>query len=311
MEIKKGILDGRNGWVKGLVWFGIMIGLTVLVMTVWTVLPIDHQATKALKWFQFVQTIMTFLLPPLLVAYLCSREPKDWLGLKLKAEIPVSLNIGIFIVAIVLMLVAIPGINLLAYWNSQMSLPDCLKSLEDLMRQQEEAAALLTERFLSGRGVEILVANVVLMALLPAMAEEMTFRGVLQRLIAKRGATGGVLLTARQHAAIWSVAIIFSAVHFQFFGFVPRMLLGALFGYALCWTGSLWVPITMHFVNNAATVVAFWIIYNNNLNRDVIETFGTGDTMWVGIVSLVLAGVGIYCFWRLSRTISKASSRIS
>lgn len=311
MEIKKGILDGRNGWVKGLVWFGIMVGLTVLVMTVWTMLPIDHQATKALKWFQFVQTIMTFLLPPLLVSYLCSREPKEWLGLEQKAEIPTSRYIGIFIAAIVLMLVALPGINLLADWNSQMSLPDWLKPLEDLMRQQEEAAALLTERFLSGRGVEILVANVVLMALLPAMAEEMTFRGVLQRLIAKRGATGGVRLTARQHAAIWAVAIIFSAIHFQFFGFVPRMLLGALFGYALCWTGSLWIPITMHFVNNAATVVAFWIIYNNNLNRDVIETFGTGDTMWVGIVSLVLAGVGIYCFWRLSRTISKASSRIS
>ena len=311
MEIKKGILAGRNGWVKGLVWFGIMIGLTVLVMTVWTVLPIEHQTTKALKWFQFVQTIATFLIPPLLIAWLCSQKPKEWLGLEQKAEIPTSRYIGIFIAAIVLMLVALPGINLLAYWNSQMSLPDWLKPLEDLMRQQEEAAALLTERFLSGRGVEILVANVVLMALLPAMAEEMTFRGVLQRLIAKQGATGGVRLTARQHAAIWAVAIIFSAIHFQFFGFVPRMLLGAMFGYALCWTGSLWIPITMHFVNNAATVVAFWIICNNDLNRDMIETFGTGDTMWVGIVSLVLAGLGIYCFWRLSRTISKASSRIS
>lgn len=311
MEQRKGILESRSGWMKGFVWFGIMVGLTVLVMTIWTMLPIDHQATQALKWFQFVQTLATFFAPPLLVAYLCSREPKEWLGLKLNAGTPVSLNIGIFIVAIVLMLVAIPGINLLAYWNSQMSLPDCLKPLEDLMRQQEEAAALLTERFLIGTGAEVLVANVVLMALLPAMSEEMTFRGVLQRLIAKRGATGGVRLTGRQHAAIWAVAIIFSAVHFQFFGFVPRMLLGALFGYALCWTGSLWIPITMHFVNNAATVVAFWIICNNNLNRDVIESFGTGETLWVGIVSLVLTGLGIYCFWRLSRTISKASSRIS
>lgn len=307
----KGKWANSNGWLKGFLWLAILLLLTMVVMAVWTVLPINHQATGALKWFQFVQTLATFFVPPLLVAYLCSREPKEWLGLEQKAEIPTSRYIGIFIAAIVLMFVALPGINLLADWNSQMSLPDWLKPLEDLMRQQEEAAALLTERFLSGRGVEILVANVVLMALLPALAEEMTFRGVLQRLIAKQGATGGVQLTARQHAAIWAVAIIFSAIHFQFFGFIPRMLLGALFGYALCWTGSLWIPITMHFVNNAATVVAFWIICNNDLNRDVIETFGTGETLWVGIVSLVLTGLGIYCFWRLSRTISKASSRIS
>lgn len=290
---KKGILATKNGWTQALIWFCVMLLLTIVVMAIWTVLPINHQSTTALKWFQFFQTIATFFVPPFIIAYLCSQTPKAWL------QLDISPKWWMLVGGIVIMIVALPGINLLADWNSRMSLPDCLKPLEELMRQQEEAAALLTERFLSGRGVEILVANVVLMALLPAMAEELTFRGVLQRLITNK------------HVAVWVVAFIFSAIHFQFFGFVPRMLLGVMFGYMLFWTGSLWIPITMHFVNNAVTVVAFWIIYNNNLNRDAIETIGTGDTLWLGITSLALTCVGIYCFWRLSRTMNNASSRTS
>ena len=291
--MQKGILADKNGWVKGLVWFGVMLTLTIVVMVGWTVLPVDHQATKALKWFQFVQTIATFLIPPYIIAWLCSQKPKQWLQLDSKPAWWMVVS------AIVIMVVALPGINLLADWNSRMSLPEWLKPLEELMRQQEDAAQRLTEQFLSGRGVELLVANIVLMAFLPAMAEEMTFRGMLQKLIPNK------------HVAVWVVAILFSAIHFQFFGFVPRMLLGAMFGYMLVWTGSLWIPITMHFVNNVVTVVAYWIIFNNNLNPDAVETFGTDDTLWLGIVSLVLTIVGLYCFWRLSRTMSNASSRIS
>ena len=291
--MQKGLFEHSNAWVKGLLWFTVMVLLTILVMVIWTVLPIDHQATNALKWFQFVQTIATFLIPPFIIAWLCSQNPKQWLQLDSKP------SWWVIVSAIVIMLMALPGINLLADWNSRLNLPEALKPLEELMRQQEEAAQLLTERFLSGRGIELLVANIILMAFLPAMAEELTFRGMLQKLIPNK------------HAAVWIVAILFSAIHFQFFGFVPRMLLGVMFGYMLVWTGSLWIPITMHFVNNVVTVVAYWILFNNNLNRDVVETFGTGDTLWVGIVSLVLTSIGLYCFWRLSRTMSKASSRMS
>ena len=291
--MQKGLFEHSNAWVKGLLWFTVMVLLTILVMVIWTVLPIDHQATNALKWFQFVQTIATFLIPPFIIAWLCSQNPKQWLQQDRKP------SWWMIVSAIVIMLMALPGINLLADWNSRLNLPEALKPLEELMRQQEEAAQLLTERFLSGRGIELLVANIILMAFLPAMAEELTFRGMLQKLIPNK------------HAAVWIVAILFSAIHFQFFGFVPRMLLGAMFGYVLVWTGSLWIPITMHFVNNVVTVVAYWILFNNNLNRDVVETFGTGDTLWVGIVSLVLTSIGLYCFWRLSRTMSKASSRMS
>ncbi len=289
----QGKWKNSNGWSKGFLWLAIMLLLTLIVMAIWTVLPINHQAIGSLKWFQFVQTLATFFVPPLIVAWLCSDNPKRWL------QIDTAPKWWMFVGAILVMIMALPGINLLADWNSRMSLPDWLKPLEDLMRQQEEAAQALTERFLQGKGIGMLLINVGLLALLPAAAEELTFRGMLQKLIPNK------------HVAIWVVAIIFSAIHFQFYGFVPRMLLGAMFGYMLVWTGSLWIPMTMHFVNNAVTVVAYWVIYNNNLNPNSVETFGTGETLWLGIVSLVLTGVGLYFCWRLSRTMSKASSRIS
>lgn len=289
----QGKWKNSNGWSKGFLWLAIMLLLTLIVMAIWTVLPINHQATGELKWFQFVQTLATFFVPPLIVAWLCSDNSKRWL------QIDTAPKWWMFVGAILVMIMALPGINLLADWNSRMSLPDWLKPLEDLMRQQEEVAQALTERFLQGKGIGMLLINVGLLALLPAAAEELTFRGMLQKLIPNK------------HVAIWVVAIIFSAIHFQFYGFVPRMLLGAMFGYMLVWTGSLWIPMTMHFVNNAVTVVAYWVIYNNNLNPNSVETFGTGETLWLGIVSLVLTGVGLYFCWRLSRTMSKASSRIS
>lgn len=289
----QGKWKNSNGWSKGFLWLAIMLLLTLIVMAIWTVLPINHQAIGSLKWFQFVQTLATFFVPPLIVAWLCSDNPKRWL------QFDTAPKWWMFVGAILVMIMALPGINLLADWNSRMSLPDWLKPLEDLMRQQEEAAQALTERFLQGKGIGMLLINVGLLALLPAAAEELTFRGMLQKLIPNK------------HVAIWVVAIIFSAIHFQFYGFVPRMLLGAMFGYMLVWTGSLWIPMTMHFVNNAVTVVAYLVIYNNNLNPNSVETFGTGETLWLGIVSLVLTGVGLYFCWRLSRTMSKASSRIS
>ncbi len=301
----RGRFSNSTIWIQAFLWLAILLGLTIAVMGVWFALPIDHQSTASLKWFQFIQTSATFLLPPLCLALLCSQRPWAWLTLN---QVP---KWSLWACAIVIMLIALPGINLLADWNSRMSLPAFLQPLEELMRQQEEAAQALTERFLRGKGVGILLINIGLIALLPAAAEELTFRGTLQRLAAGQHPTGGTALTRRQHIAIWAIAILFSAIHFQFYGFVPRMLLGALFGYALCLTGSLWIPIVMHFTNNAATVLAYWIVYNNDINPDGIETFGTGETTWIGALSILLTVGGIYLFWRLSRTISNASSRIS
>ena len=252
----------------------------------------------SLKWIQLLQTAAIFLLPPLCMAYLWAQEPMKWL----KVDNLQSFKVSGF--AVLLMLVALPAINLLSHLNQQITLPAFLEPLEQWLKNAEENAAHLTEQFLSVTTLGGLIINLLLMAVLPAIAEELTFRGVLQHLFTPKHQS------SIPHLAIWCSAILFSAIHMQFYGFIPRMLMGALFGYMLAWTGSLWVPILMHFTNNAMAVLLSFFDIKAEWDNDLLDTIGTGDTLWLGIVSFVLTIVGIYIF-RRSTTMSNASSRIS
>lgn len=298
-----------NG-IKLLQWLGLMGLLTIILCVVFVYFP-DHTSTSALKWLQFSQTLAVFLLPAFIVAYLWSERPLEWLHLSCSKNTRTADAVASrwmkFGFPVLLMVVAMPGINLLGYWNMQLQLPEWLSPFEQWLQQQEEAAAVLTERFLRVRGARALIINIGLMALLPAVAEEITFRGVLLNLCSQDETLS---MSKRQHVAIWLVAIIFSAIHMQFYGFVPRMLLGALFGYMLVWTGTLWVPILMHFVNNAIAVVGYYIVYQKNIDPSTLDAIGSGDTLWLGVLSVVLTVLGCYIF-RRSRTISSASSRMS
>ena len=314
----KGKYQDSPKWVKVMQWLGVVALLTIVAIVVWTVVPGDHRSTTALKWFQLVQTVGTFLLPPFIVAWLWSAEPLKWLHLEgirtaalkeqgIKTKMPPTMHTCfVYVSAILLMLVAMPGINLLAEWNGKMVLPECLVGVEQWMKAQEEAAMALTERFLSGTSVGVLLVNIGLMALLPALSEELTFRGVIQGLIVDSRKS-----KVESHVAVWVTAVLFSAIHLQFYGFVPRMLLGAMFGYMLVWTGSLWVPIVMHFTNNVVTVIVSWVIYRMGIDPEMMESFGAGETAWLGWLSLALTATGVYLFWRRSRQIRSASSRMS
>ena len=260
-------------------------------------------SVTALKWVQFFQSTAMFLLPPLCVAYLWSQEPMKWLKVSEFQSFKFS---GI---AILLMLVALPAINLLSYWNQQMSLPAFLEPLEQWMKTSEESAKVLTEQFMHTTTIGGLIINILLMAVLPAIGEELTFRGVLQRLLTPRITTSSPYRQT-PHIAIWCSALLFSAIHLQFYGFVPRMLMGALFGYMLVWTGSLWVPILMHFTNNAAAVLLYFVSLRAGWDMEKMDAIGTNDTLWLGVVSMVITIVGVYAF-RRSTTMSNASSRIS
>ena len=293
----KGKFEHSHGIIKCVQWIVCVLLFTMPAMISVVAFPQPLSVTS-LKWIQFLQTTSIFLLPPLCMAYLWSERPLEWLRvkgerLKVKGE-------GIW--AVVLMLVALPAINLLGYLNQQMTLPTFLEPLEQWMKISEENAKVLTEQFLNVTTFSGLIINLLLMALLPAVAEELTFRGVLMNLFEVKG--------KRTHLAIWCSAILFSAIHLQFYGFVPRMLMGALFGYMLVWTGSLWIPILMHFTNNAMAVLLYFVAYRAGWNMEQVDAIGTNDTLWLGVVSMVLTIVGIYAF-RRSTTMSNASSRIS
>ncbi len=283
--------------VKVIQWLGCILFLNILAAG--NIFLFEQPlSVSSLKWIQFFQSAAMFLLPPLCMAYLWSKQPLEWLKVKGEKELK-----GERVWAVVLMLVALPAINLLAHINEQMALPAFLEPLEVWMKTQEETAKTLTDQFMHVTTFGGLIINLLLMAVLPAISEELTFRGVLMNLFKVKG-------ESVPHLAIWCSAILFSAIHLQFYGFVPRMLMGALFGYMLVWTGSLWTPILMHFTNNAMAVILYFVSLRAGWDIEMMDAIGTNDTLWLGVVSMVITIVGIYAF-RRSTTMSNASSRIS
>jgi hypothetical protein len=123
------------------------------------------------------------------------------------------------------------------------------------MRSSEQEAERITKAFVNVTSVREVFINVLVIAVLPAVGEELLFRGVVQRIVAE--------WMRNHHAGIWISAAVFSAIHIQFFGFIPRMLLGVCFGYLLLWSGSIWLPVIAHFFNNAAAVVSAWYVFNH------------------------------------------------
>ena len=278
-----------------IVWFAIMAVLTMLAMGVWIAVIGNNQTTEGLKWLQFLQTVGTFLLPPIFCAWLWSENhrPFEWLKLNNGAD---GLS---FALAIGIMVCAIPAINLLADLNSRIDLPDSLDSIEQKLRAMEESAAALTVRFLQADNLGGLLLNIGLMALLPALSEELTFRGTLQQTLAE---------VQKPATAIWVTAFIFSAVHMQFYGFIPRMLMGAMFGYIFVWSGCLWIPIVMHLVNNSFAVLFYYFCSQpadgSSLtdSKNIADTFGAGDTWWIGVLSLLITCLGLLIFYRRTHT---------
>ena len=275
-----------------LLWLGAMSVLTVIAMGAWMIIWGGSQSTESLKWLQFIQTTATFLIPPILCAWLWDEEHKPFRWLRI--DVPVQWqNI---LLAVVIMVCAVPGINLLADLNSRVELPKSLEFIEQILKSQEEAAAALTERFLQADNIGGLLINIGLMALLPALSEELSFRGTLQQIIYKD--QSGKVQSTKVHLAIWVTAFIFSAIHMQFYGFVPRMLLGAMFGYVFVWSGSLWVPITMHFVNNGLAVLVYYLMGESENTKNIADTLGAGDTWYLGVFSILITSLGLLIFYR-------------
>lgn len=295
----------KSKWATKLaIWLGTITFLTALAIIIWQTVSGGSQSTESLKWLQLLQTIGTFLLPPVLCAWIWDEHhtPFRWLGLRSSA------NWQTIVLATLAMVCAIPAINLLADLNSRVELPKSLEFIEQILKAQEEAAAELTERFLAADNLLTLLLNIGLLALLPALAEELSFRGTLQQIISPVSGPSQGTVSVRTHVAIWVTAFIFSAVHLQFYGFVPRMLMGAMFGYVFVWTGSLWVPMVMHFTNNGIAVLAYYLIGPEGQEKSWADTIGAGSTWWLGVISLI--GVCCLLYWIRVRGLQGYARRI-
>lgn len=250
----------------------VFVMIAILLVTV-LVTTNDMNDMSNVKLMQLIQSIGLFIIPPFVMAFLWSENAFVFLRLNS------GLRRSTVLYVLVFMLVAIPFINLLSWLNQQIVLPASLSEIEKMMQSSEAQIAILTEKMLNVHSLDALLFNVFLVAVVPALGEELFFRGTIQRLLSD---WKGALF------AIWITAFVFSAIHMQFYGFLPRMLLGAFLGYLLLWSGSLWLPIIAHFVNNSVAVVFYYLKFNGVKVIDV-ETIGTDDTLWLGIVS------GIVC----------------
>lgn len=260
--------------------FGAFIGLVVLMGALMVLAPEWSNSIEGLLFIQGFQTIVLFGVTALVGVWFTERvNPFNQMSLNRGLSMKQGLVAFFFAVA------ALPLISMLAEWNKGMELPSFLASVEEIMRQMEESALAMTEKFLNTSSFGMMIVNLFVMALLPAVCEEMMFRGWLQRVLGNR---------LNYHVAIWVSAFIFSAIHFQFYGFVPRMIIGAALGYLYCYTGSLWASIIAHFTNNAAAVITAFLAYNGytSINFDLI---GTGDTWYLSVASVAvcLALMGI------------------
>ena len=229
------------------------------------------------KLMQTISSIGTFILPPIFLAILFDGRPARYLQLSSKPKIMSFLILGL------LMLATIPIINWLSEINSHLALPSFLSSVEKWMKSSEEQAAKLTDVFLNLNSFGELLFALFMIALIPAIGEEFLFRGLLQKLLTQ--------WMKNNHVAIFTTAALFSAMHMQFYGFVPRMFLGVILGYSVLWSGSLWISITGHFINNALAVTFTYLAKHDKISFDP-DKLGSDSSQWYALViSIIISGI--------------------
>lgn len=195
----------------------------------------NQRTVDFLKGMQALATLIIFLLPAYIFARLVFRQ-----SVTLHLGFRTADRANMYVLSVIVMLLSFPLVFWLGEVNQSIPLPEWVAALENDVSQQMEA-------FLKYRGPAGVFINIILIALLPAIGEELCFRAVLQRVIIQlsRNAWIGILITA----------FLFSALHLQFEGFLPRMFLGIILGTLYWYSGSIWTAILAHFTNNAVQVI--------------------------------------------------------
>jgi hypothetical protein len=230
-----------------------------------------------MRYVQVLSHLGLFVVPSLLFAWMLSPRPMRYLALH---RMPRGKGL---LLALGIMLAALPVVGLLMHWNQQLSLPGFLQGLEDWMRRSEAAAEEMTMFFLRVDSWQGLLFNLFMIAILPAIGEELLFRGLIQKLVRE--------WTRSDHLAVVITAVLFSAMHMQFLSFLPRLGLGVVLGYLLVWSGKLWLPVLAHFFNNAAALLVYYLHHRGVIDYDMEE-------IGLGLGGVLLAATGlVVLFW--------------
>lgn len=234
-----------------------------------------------LQMLQIIQSACLFVLPPFVYAYLVSGNISDSLCIKVKP------NIAGILLSIAVLFFSVPLINYAGKLNSQIHLPDFMKEIDAWMQEKENFANEVSSAFMN-RPASKLPINLLMIAVIPALGEELLFRAVVQQLV--------IRLVRNMHGGIWITSVLFGALHLQFFTFLPRIILGSLFGYLLEYSRSLWYPILVHFLNNTMAIL-FAYFGNFFSGMQQLEKMGTEKPeLPIVLLSILLTLMTLWIF---------------
>lgn len=223
-----------------------------------------------------LQDVILFALPALATAFITTRRPARILGLMEKPGPVAVLLTGLVLI------VSVPLQEAVIYWNYNWDwLP---QGIETIMRALEDNANATINLMLGNTSAANLILNILIIGVAAGFCEELLFRGAILGVMVR----GGV----NRHLAIWLVAIIFSALHMQIFGFVPRMLLGAFFGYLFVWSGSLWLSATAHILNNTLFVLVAWMQVRS-IGQEALTQEPVVWNWWITLISAAVTAIAI------------------
>jgi membrane protease YdiL (CAAX protease family) len=243
----------------------------------------------AIRGMILLQFLGVFLVPSLLFAYFSDPKPGQYLGLKAPS------NAGYWIIGILIMFIAIPLVEYTGTLNKQVNFG---AEIQQQAQRMEKEAAKTIQFMLGTHTVSNLLINLIFIAAFAGIGEELFFRGVLQRIFIKstRSPWAGIIITA----------FIFSFFHFQFFGFVPRLLLGVLLGAIYWYSGSLWPAIIAHFLYDAFIIVLAY--FNPKMVTDQDASMIDTSYLWIGaLISAVLVGAML---WWMNKNSTNSFERV-
>jgi membrane protease YdiL (CAAX protease family) len=268
-QLMTGLVRIKSPWKQLLVLFLVFSPqLLLLVISLFSTAEINidtstPEALAGLKGAQAFSTIAFFLLPAFLYSVFCFRMRYGYyLGLT-KPQLP-----NMYVLAVIVIIFSFPVVFWLGMLNEKIHLPEWMTSLEKDSAAQMEAILKVNNPF-------DLIVNIIVIGLLPAFCEEIFFRGAMQRVMihVTKSAWAGIIITA----------ILFSALHLQFMGFLPRMFMGVVMGVLYWYSGSLWTSVIAHFVYNAIQVVAVAYapkLTSNNPEVPLLAGIASGVAVW-------------------------------
>lgn len=253
-----------------------LFGVNIFESTEMLIAMEDQESININKIIQVFYQLGMFLIPALLFAKIFGKEEKSFFNYEKKQKWNIWLVAGLFFI------IAIPFVNFLHHLNLQIPLS------KELVESDVKSSELIS-KFLGGQGIAEILINVFVFALIPAIGEELIFRGVILRQLA--------LSTKNMHIAVWVSAAFFSFIHGEATVFIPRLLMGAALGYLYVWRGNIGLNILAHFINNVISILLINFILNDQLDV-YYDTIGAHreDALLLSVSILLVAGALIYLY---------------